>query len=105
MKVKTIDINAKQWFDKANGNSYFSAQATINYGTKTAKTFYLPHQYGYGDHYRDMAFDKLVELKIIKDVEERERIWRYCDRKKIILRTNKETGCRKRDMIDFGTNN
>ena len=31
-KIKTLDITAKEWFDKVNGNSYFSAQVTVNFG-------------------------------------------------------------------------
>lgn len=63
--VQTIDINAKQWFDKANGNSYFSAEVVTNYGTPTAQTFILPFQYGYGDHYIYAGLQKLKELGLI----------------------------------------
>lgn len=55
MKIKTIDVQAKEWFDRTYGNSYFSMNVTVNYGMKNATTFYVPMQYGYGDHYRDMA--------------------------------------------------
>ena len=40
--IKTIDIQAKEWFDKVNGNSYFSAIATINYGLQDQKTINVP---------------------------------------------------------------
>ena len=30
--LKTIDIEAKEWRDKVNGNSYFSSDITLNYG-------------------------------------------------------------------------
>ena len=49
MKTKTIDIQAKEWFDKVNGNSYFAGTITLNYGTETEETFLLPFQYGYGN--------------------------------------------------------
>jgi len=58
--VTTLDVNALSWFDKVNGNSYFSAQITINYGTPTEKTIKLPFQYGYGDQYRYEAINELV---------------------------------------------
>ena len=29
--MKTLDINAREWFDKVNGNSYFSAQIVVDY--------------------------------------------------------------------------
>lgn len=59
--VNTIDVNALSWFDKVNGNSYFSAQVTLNYGTPEAVTFALPFQYGYGDQYRYEALSLLIE--------------------------------------------
>jgi hypothetical protein len=37
MKIKTIDITALEWFDKVNGNSYFSATVTLNFGMKDQK--------------------------------------------------------------------
>jgi len=48
-QVKTIDVNGKHWFDRVNGNSYFSAEVVTNYGQADAQTFVLPFQYGYGD--------------------------------------------------------
>jgi hypothetical protein len=44
MKVKTIDITAKEWFDKTFGNSYFSAQIILNYGLKDQEKYCLPFQ-------------------------------------------------------------
>ena len=61
MKIKTIDINALEWFDKVNGNSYFSAIVTLNYGMKNAKVLKLPFEYGYGDHYIDMSNQLLIK--------------------------------------------
>jgi len=37
--MKTIDINAKEWFDKINGNSYFAGTITLDFGMKTEETF------------------------------------------------------------------
>jgi hypothetical protein len=105
MKIKTIDIQAKEWFDKVNGNSYFAAQVVINYGMKMAKTVYLPFQYGYGEHYKDMAMKALIEQGLIKDVKEsnyREAIWQYCERQNIILRYSKQENCLKREVVGFG---
>jgi hypothetical protein len=36
--INTIDIQAKEWFDRINGNSYFSGQVTLDYGQETEKT-------------------------------------------------------------------
>jgi hypothetical protein len=99
MRVKTIDVNAREWFDKANGNSYFSAIITINYGMKSAKIIKLPFQYGYGDHYRDMAFKALQEFGVISGVGERVSHWRYYQDHNIIARHYKQENCKKRELI------
>ena len=102
MKIKTIDINAKEWFDKVNGNSYFSAVIFINLGMKNSLEIKMPFQYGYGDHYIDMAKKELIERKLIKpEVYSNglsEALWAYCRENKIILRTNKQEGCLKREL-------
>ena len=43
-KLKTIDIQAKEWFDKANGNSYFSGEITLNFGMDDVETFIINMQ-------------------------------------------------------------
>lgn len=93
MKISTIDINAKEWFDRINGNSYFSAYIILNYGTDDAEAIKLPFQYGYGDYYTQATMQKLNELE-------------YTDKKYlhelkndgIIVRTNMQRNCRKKDL-------
>lgn len=58
-RIKTIDIQSKEWFDKVNGNSYFSAIITINLGMPDAHNIYVPFQYGYGSQYEYTAFKAL----------------------------------------------
>ena len=89
MKIKTVDINAREWFDKRNGNSYFSCNVTINYGMKTEKSFYMPMQYGYDDHYRDMAFKELQRRNYIPAQKSNISYWRYFQENKIIARYSK----------------
>lgn len=101
IKVKTIDVTAKEWFDKVNGNSYFSTIITINYSKKTAKIITMPMQYGYGDHYRDMAFKMLQELKYIPKQQTYVSYWSYYDQHNIIARHNKHENCLKRDVVSF----
>jgi len=104
--MKTIDIIALEWFDKVNGNSYFAGTVTIDYGTPEAKEFNMPFQYGYGDHYKDMAKKELEESGHIKDLEHytnggSEALWRYCQRNGIILRTTKHENCKKVELKQF----
>lgn len=98
-KVKTIDVNAKEWFDKLNGNSYFAARVVVNYGTNTARSYVLPFQYGCRSHLY-YAFELLKEKKEINYFGN-PTIWTRD--KGIILRYSKEEGCRKRDVKNFGS--
>ena len=99
MKTKTIDIQGKSWFDKVNGNSYFSAQVTVNYGLKGVSSFKLPFQYGYGSQYEQEAFKELRERKLIKTIE---RGFYACQEEGIVLRSNIQEGCLKRDVVAWG---
>jgi len=96
MKIKTLDINAKEWFDKINGNSYFSGDITINYGMKTEKTINMPFTYGYGNHYIDEAEKILLNNGYIKDLYH--CLSRHCKENGIILRTSKKENCKKKDL-------
>ena len=100
--MKTIDINAKEWFDKVNGNSYFSARITLDYGMDSSKEIILPFQYGYGNHYIDMSGEELLNQGLIK-VENFTPLWRSCRENNVILRTNKHENCLKRDVIKWGS--
>ena len=93
LKVVTIDINAKEWFDKANGNSYFSGEVTVNYGMPDELSKSMPFQYGYGNSYEDTAMRMLKDLGLIISVY-------HMDLKKagIIVRSHKQTNCKKRDL-------
>jgi len=50
--------DAKTWFDKVNGNSYFSVRVTR---TDTGETIVCPFQYGYGSHYQHMAREAMAK--------------------------------------------
>lgn len=101
--VQTIDIQAYSWFDKVNGNSYFSAVVTVNCGLNTEKTIKLPFQYGYGDHYRYEAFKALQDNNLIHGVkkydnESDEGLYNFCQRNKITVRSSKQENCKKADL-------
>ena len=105
MRVKTIDVIAKEWFDRANGNSYFSATVTINFGLKNAKQFTLPFQYGYGEQHVQEARELLIKEKLINlnvsQGQAKHPLWRYCRENNIILRTTKHENCLKRDVLRY----
>ena len=100
MKIKTIDINANEWFDKINGNSYFSAVITLNFGMKSEKNIDIPFQYGYGEHYIDVCNQKLIKLDYIKNNNRSyTHLWQYAEDNNIILRTSKKENCLKRELL------
>jgi len=98
-KIKTIDVNVKEWFDKANGNSYFAGVVTINFGMKSERLYDLDFQYGYGDHYKDMALALLKQVEEIPSTNAITTLWKYCRNNDIILRTFKQENCKKRELI------
>jgi hypothetical protein len=106
MKIKTIDVNVKDWFDKINGNSYFAGTICLNYGTKTQKNINIPFCYGYGSHYETEAMNVLIKGKFIKDAEKYSSggyipLWRYCEDHKIIYRHSKKENCLKRELMYY----
>lgn len=96
--MNSLNITAKEWFDKQNGNSYFSAVIQAD-GEVIGE---LPFQYGYGDHYVDMASAYLDEKGIIDNPRHsngsRNTLWRYCEENDIVLYTNKAENCLKREL-------
>ena len=99
-ELKTIDVNAKEWFDKVNGNSYFSAIITLNFGLPDVQTIIIPFQYGYGEHYISEAKGILTEHNYIS-ADYGDALWRYCEKNSIILRNSKQENCLKRDVINY----
>ena len=96
-QLKTIDINAKEWFDKVNGNSYFSGIITLNFGLKNCEYILIPFQYGYGEQYKYIASQEIK--KFFNTDKKIYPLFRFCKDNKIILRTNKEENCLKRDLL------
>ena len=98
MKIKTIDVNAKEWFDKVNGNSYFSANISINFGMPSQKNLFIPFQYGYGSQYEHEAFQELIKKGFIKNVPERTSYWQYYRDQNIIYRHSLQENCKKKEL-------
>ena len=102
MKIKTIDINAKEWFDKINGNSYFAGTITLNYGMKDEKTFLMPFQYGYGSSYEQEAKAILTEFNLIS-LKWFESLKIHCRENNIIYRSSIIDKCKKRELKEIET--
>ena len=90
--IKTLDINAKEWFDRINGNSYFSGQIIVNYGLTDEKRFFMPFQYGYGDSFQWQALKNLQEIGLLaNDIS---HFWQLRD-KGIRIRTSKRKALKR----------
>lgn len=63
---KQIIVTGRKWFDKVNGNTYFSCwvQVPTDAGFKS---FCIPRQYGYGDQWQFDAVSILRKLGFFKD--------------------------------------
>lgn len=97
MKTKTIDINAKEWFDKLNGNSYFAGIITLNYGTETEETFLMPFQYGYGSSYEQAAKATLTEFNMIS-ADYGQSLYSYCKENNIKFSSSIKSDCKKKEL-------
>lgn len=99
--LKTIDIEGKEWWDSANGNHYFSAQVTVNFGLEDAATYRIPYDYGYGDQY---VYAALTELKAqgILPQDWTDLTVSRCKAVGIILRKHKKEHCTKKEIIAWG---
>lgn len=100
-EVKTIDINAMEWFDKINGNSYFAGNVTVNFGMDNEIKIWMPFQYGYGNQYEHEAKVQLHKQGYLPGIGEHDAIWRYCQDNNIILRSNKAENCKKKELTNI----
>lgn len=94
-KMRTIDIIALEWMDRINGNSYFAARLIINLQMKGEQTILLPFQYGYGDHYQDMAKQELKARGLLPNGIN--HLWQLSELG-VIIRSSKMENCKKRDL-------
>ena len=90
--MKTLDINAKEWFDKVNGNSYFSAQIIIDYDLPTYQKYFLPFQYGYGDSFQWQSLKHLQKMGLVAD--NIGHLWQLRDNG-VIIRTSKRNALKR----------
>ena len=99
--MKTLDINFKEWFDKVNGNSYCAGEVVIDYGMDSEKTFNCPFEYGYGNYYEQRAEQCLRENGILKQDIGGLHLNYYCRDHGIIVRSNIQRGCLKRELKQY----
>lgn len=98
LRPKTIDVNCLEWFDKANGNSYFAALVTLDFGTANETIIKLPFQYGYGDYYMEAAKQALVDSGHLPTDIKGFALSTWCRDNDVILRYDKRKNCLQREL-------
>ena len=97
--LKTIDIEAKEWRDKVNGNSYFSSDITLNYGMDNQEIIRLPFQYGYGDQYYHASLKEVKKLFPKSNwVKKKYSSWQIKEKYKFIIRNSIQRNCLKKEL-------
>ena len=81
-KPSQILIIGRRWFARTYGNTYFTAEISVN-GKFLQK---IGPEYGYGDHYIDQAFAWLADNGHISGYDsQRSRPWRWAQDHKVNL--------------------
>ncbi len=93
-KTKTITLDAKRWFNKSCGNTYHSVNILVN----GQQVHQVEFAYGYGQQYEWTARAWLAKNGYLKDIEDNESLWRYCDDHKIHLMQFVSDVGRKKDL-------
>lgn len=81
---------AKEWYDRINGNSYFSARIMDGSGTVIAT---LPFQYGYGSQFEHEAKQVMVGMGLVDS---------SLFPREIFNTMHKHDRCLKRDVMVWG---
>ena len=58
-ELKTIDIEALEYRDTINGNSYFSSNVILNHGLNNSIQLKIPFQYGYELQYLSTSLEEV----------------------------------------------
>lgn len=96
---RSLFVEGREWFDKVNGNSYFSARIFVDGG----QVAILPFQYGYGDQFLYEAQKKLLELGYLPQEGKNASLWSIAENLGFDFYSSKsETN--KRDMFKIYEN-
>ena len=95
--MTSINIQAKEWFDKVNGNSYFAGTVTLDEGLKSKEVFLMHIQYGYGNQYKFEARKLLTQFNKIS-IPYATTFVEYCENNGIIM-THDIKPVRKRSKL------
>lgn len=92
-KIKSIEVQARRWFQKSFGNTYFSGELYINEELICSVNF----EYGY-DEQCIHNLTKLAQKKGALPSDPKLILWRFCSDNNIELLTNIVDVKRKKDL-------
>ena len=92
--MKTITIIGRRWFNRVKGHSYFSVTVYVD-GINIGRT---PRASGYDGQYQQEAADILKATGYCPDIGANESLWRYCEKRGILLVDECNDVGRKKDL-------
>lgn len=98
--MKSLNIICSKWWDKPNGNTYFTVKIIID----DSMVIFLPFQYGYENHYLTVTFDELEKMNLLPIEREvypngkEYDLYNYCKRNNIEF-NHRSYYCKKREML------
>ena len=98
--VTKIEIQAKEWFDRVNGNSYFAGTIKVRPQYGYDKEYLMLFQYGYGEQYEEQAKKLLTEFNVIS-CDYGQNLRRYCLDNGIEYDAFIKTKCKKRELKEI----
>lgn len=93
-KTRAIVIIGRRWFDKDNGNTYFSAVTYVN----GERVNVIEYEYGYGEMYIQASTMWLINNKHLAGVNTHVSLSRYCKDNNISLIAHVSDVGRKKDL-------
>ena len=83
-KVRRVTIIGRKWFDRLNGNTYFTAEILVN----GIHVHSMPYEYGYDSQYEHSSMDWLRKSGLIPAFKQYanggyEAVWQWKEREGI----------------------
>ena len=94
MPAKVVEIHGRRWFSRSQGNTYFSAVATVD-GEKALE---IDYAYGYGQQYVESTYQALIDAGHLPPRVDREPVWTHARDNNIRLEYSAIDVTRKKDL-------
>jgi hypothetical protein len=101
--VFSINIEALEWFDKANGNSFHAGEVIVNSGQVSEQTLKFGLTYGYGMQYYETAIKMLVRAGLLPALGITQ-MYDFLKNNSITVNYKIKTGCNKSELMQFKNN-